>query len=94
MPDRSHESDQPDALEARRERIRRAYKSLGETLSSIMHSVEEKRGERCPYRAATDACTYAGGCINKRRLPDGTKVCGGDHKLRWDNAKEQNDEQS
>lgn len=66
-----------------RERLQKALHSLGETLTDLSKTIESKKGERCPYRSAKDECTYRGGCINKRRLPDGTKLCGGDHKLKW-----------
>jgi hypothetical protein len=76
-------TDDAEELEQRRERIRRAQESLRETLRGIIGTYEERKGERCPYRSATDVCTYRGGCVNKQRMPDGTKKCGGDHKLKW-----------
>src|SRR5947207_739150 len=68
---------------SRQDGIRRALQSLGDTLTEIAKSAESKRGERCPYRSAKDECTFKGGCINKRRQTNGTKLCGGDHKLKW-----------
>jgi CRISPR/Cas system Type II protein with McrA/HNH and RuvC-like nuclease domain len=68
---------------AQRERLQKALQSLGETLTDLSKTIESKKGERCPYRSAKDECTYRGGCINKRRQADGTKLCGGDHKLKW-----------
>jgi hypothetical protein len=78
-----------DKSPERAERIRRALQSLGETLSDLAQAVEEKKGERCPYRDAQDRCTFRGGCVNKVRERDGTKRCGGDHRLNWSQIESQ-----
>jgi hypothetical protein len=64
-------------------RLRKALSSLGETLSDIVSTAEQKRGERCPYRNAKDECTYRGGCVNRRRRTGQPALCGGDHQLKW-----------
>jgi hypothetical protein len=65
------------------ERIRAALASLGDTVRDLVDAIEAKKGERCPYRSATDVCTYRGGCVNRQRGPDKTWLCGGDHMLKW-----------
>lgn len=83
MPPAEERPPVPDR-EERAARIRRALQSLGETLSDIVSSVEEKKGERCPYRNAQDECTFRGGCRNKVRRPGEAPQCGGDQLIRWE----------
>lgn len=61
-----------------------ALESLRETMSDIVEAVQEKKGERCPYRNAKDECTFRGGCRNKQRRGKGeAPICGGDQQLKW-----------
>lgn len=83
MADDPH-SAAPDELERQRAAIRAALDAMRETVLEIGRAVEEKKGERCPYRTAADECTYRGGCINRVREQDGKKRCGGDHLLKWE----------
>lgn len=79
------EPDDKANAEEQRKRLKRALQSLGETLSDIVNAVEDKKGERCPYRNAKDECTYRGGCQNKQRRGRGeAPVCGGDQRLKWE----------
>jgi hypothetical protein len=79
-----HDMATPDDLERRRTAIRGALDALRDTVLEIGCTVEEKKGERCPYRTAGDDCTFRGGCINRVRSQDGRKTCGGDHLLKWE----------
>lgn len=78
----------PPDDDVRGDRIRAALERLRETVLEIGAAVEAKRGERCPYRTATDACTFRGGCRNKVRRPGDDPACGGDHLLKWHDDKE------
>jgi hypothetical protein len=72
----------PEELERRRSAMRGALDALRETVMEIGRAVEEKKGERCPYRTAKDECTYRGGCVNRIRPAGGDALCGGDHMLK------------
>lgn len=74
--------------EAQAECLRRALRSLGETLSDIVEAVERRQGERCPYRSARDECTFRGGCRNKIRVPGAAPRCGGDQQIQWTSKEE------
>ncbi len=58
---------------------------LQDAVTALVLAAEASLGERCPYRDAADACTFAGGCQNQRRDPaHGSDIrCGGDGRLRW-----------
>lgn len=81
----SKEQAQPEPItEERREQMKRALESLRETMSDVVTAVQEKQGERCPYRNAKDECTYRGGCQNKQRQGKReAPLCGGDQLLKW-----------
>ncbi|MFH0795197.1 MAG: hypothetical protein V2A74_14330 [bacterium] len=70
------------ATDDRRERMLNAWRSLSDTVLEVANLMESKMGERCPYRAATDECTFRGGCVNKQRKSEGKVLCGGDHLLK------------
>ncbi len=84
MEDRSGTGD-PER-EAQAARIRAALDRMRDTILEIGAAIEQKKGERCPYRTAQDECTFRGGCINKVREADGTRRCGGDHLLKREPA--------
>jgi hypothetical protein len=71
--------------ERERTRMRLAMNGLQSVLTDVATSVVSRIHERCPYRTANDHCTFAGGCVNQRRLPGATHrllLCGGDHRLK------------
>ena len=72
------------ADDAQRERILHALAQLRDTVLDIGASVEAHKGERCPYRTARDTCTHRGGCQNKVWRRGEEPLCGGDHKLQWE----------
>lgn len=52
-----------------REELLAARRRLMAVMTQIAHDVERQPPERCPYRAADDACTFPAGCRNRRRIP-------------------------
>ncbi len=62
------------------ERIRAAMARLGEVLTGIAATADEKSRERCPYKTAALECTFHGGCQNQRHI-NRVVHCGGDHRL-------------
>jgi hypothetical protein len=71
-----------------RDRTAAAFARLQAVLAGLVREVEARAGERCPYRAADDACTFAGGCRNQSfgAGDAGVARCGGDHLLVWSPA--------
>ena len=71
----------PDAYRERVERITGLF-------SSMMVTVEDLTGRRCPYKNRFDQCTANFGCRNQRKplAPGELKVCGGDDKLDYRSA--------
>ena len=61
---------------------------IGEIFSTMMTTVEDLTGRRCPYKNRFDQCTAQFGCRNQRQPEDPTqlKVCGGDDKLDYRSA--------
>ena len=71
----------PDAYRHNLERI-------GEIFGSIMITIDELVGNRCPYKNRFDQCTAGFGCRNQRksREPGQLQICGGDDKLDYRSA--------
>jgi hypothetical protein len=61
---------------------------IGEIFSSMMVTVEDLTGRRCPYKNRLDQCTAHFGCRNqlKPENPSQLKGCGGDDKLDYRSA--------
>lgn len=58
-------------------RLRAARERLVHELGAIAGDVTASALDRCPYRDRGDACTFAYGCRNQRRLSDGVRRCAG-----------------
>jgi hypothetical protein len=71
----------PKAYQERLDRI-------GEIFSTMMVTVDDLVGKRCPYKNRFDQCTAGFGCRNqlKPRNPGELRVCGGDDKLDYRSA--------
>jgi hypothetical protein len=76
----------PDELDAAayQQRLDR----LTSLFESMMETVADQTGRRCPYKNRFDQCTANFGCRNQRRprAPGELKVCGGDDKLDYRSA--------
>jgi hypothetical protein len=61
---------------------------ISEIFGSMMATVEEQTGRRCPYKNRHDRCTAAFGCRNQRRPPVAGErmICAGDDKLDYRRA--------
>jgi len=66
----------------------RRIERITEIFSSMMVTVEDLTGKRCPYKNRLDQCTANFGCRNQRKpLASGElKQCGGDDKLDYRGA--------
>ena len=71
----------PGAYQARLDR-------MSEIFSTMMVTVDDLAGKRCPYKNRLDQCTAGFGCRNQRkpRNPGELKVCGGDDKIDYRSA--------
>ena len=58
---------------------------LREAIRDLVLAVESRLGERCPCRAADDACAFPARCRNQVPRDDdpGRLRCGGDRQLTW-----------
>ena len=61
---------------------------MSEIFSTMMVTVDDLAGKRCPYKNKLDQCTAGFGCRNQRkpRNPGELKVCGGDDKIDYRSA--------
>jgi hypothetical protein len=61
---------------------------IGEIFASMMVTVEDLTGRRCPYKNRFDQCTAQFGCRNQRKPEDPTQLknCGGDDKIDYRSA--------
>ena len=61
---------------------------LGEIFSSMMETVDDLSGRRCPYKNRFDRCTANFGCRNQRKPPvkGELRICAGDDKLDYRRA--------
>jgi len=61
---------------------------MSEIFSTMMVTVDDLAGKRCPYKNRLDQCTAGFGCRNQRkpRNPGELKVCGGDDKIDYRSA--------
>ena len=61
---------------------------IGDIFSSMMTTVADLTGRRCPYKDRFDRCTAQFGCRNQRKPEDPTQLkrCGGDDKLDYRSA--------
>ena len=71
----------PEAYQARLDR-------MSEIFSTMMVTVDDLAGKRCPYKNRLDQCTAGFGCRNQRkpRNPGELRVCGGDDKIDYRSA--------
>ena len=77
-------SEQPPRAEDYQERLDHISSILG----SMMETVEDLTGRRCPYKNKHDRCTANFGCRNQRKPPvEGElMICGGDDKIDYRSA--------
>jgi hypothetical protein len=56
---------------------------ISEIFSSMMVTVDDLTGRRCPYKNRLDQCTAAFGCRNQRKPenPGDLRRCAGDDKI-------------
>jgi hypothetical protein len=61
---------------------------MSEIFSTMMVTVDDLSGKRCPYKNRFDQCTAGFGCRNQRkpRNPGELRVCGGDDKIDYRSA--------
>jgi hypothetical protein len=61
---------------------------MSEIFSTMMVTVDDLAGKRCPYKNKLDLCTAGFGCRNQRkpRNPGELRVCGGDDKIDYRSA--------
>jgi hypothetical protein len=61
---------------------------VSEIFSTMMVTVDDLSGKRCPYKNRFDQCTAGFGCRNQRkpRNPGELRVCGGDDKIDYRSA--------
>jgi hypothetical protein len=64
--------------------------TLTDVFDDIARTLASHAGQRCPYRTASDACTFHGGCRNQHRAQHAADpvACGGDGNLQWTSALE------
>jgi hypothetical protein len=75
------ETIDPKAYQQRLDRLSSLFESMIET-------VAEQTGYRCPYKNRLDQCTAQFGCRNQRppQASGELKLCGGDDKLDYRSA--------
>ena len=76
----------PERLD--QEAYQRRLDRLTSIFDSMMETVEDLSGKRCPYKDRHGRCTASFGCRNQRRPrnPGELEVCGGDDKLDYRSA--------
>jgi len=52
-----------------RHQLETARRRLLAVLADIAQDAERHAGQRCPYRALDDRCTFPAACRNHRRVP-------------------------
>ena len=70
------------------EAYRASLDRMSEIFSTMMVTVDELEGKRCPYKNVKGRCTAQFGCRNQRkpRNPGELRVCGGDDKIDYRSA--------